>query len=121
LSNHTPFFGIDKPARRALDPHLWSDIKAEQMSLLCGKEVRSMIEYTHIETAIGDVTEIRVEPLQSDDPPTVYQRCLTVRTKQGEIFALVLRAKKKRNLTFRKSRHSDWLTPILYQPDTGKE
>jgi hypothetical protein len=53
-----------------------------------------MISYTHIEAGITNVEDITLEPLQSDAETGVYQRTITVRTKQGDSFDLVLRAVK---------------------------
>ena len=77
-----------------------------------------MIAYTPIEATIVDVEEITLEPLQADVTVPVYQRCISVRTAQGETFELVLRATKKHNLGFRKAHPSGWLTPIpiIYKP-----
>jgi hypothetical protein len=80
-----------------------------------------MISYTHIEAGITNVEDITLEPLQSDAETGVYQRTITVRTKQGDSFDLVLRATNKRNLRLRRHSHSVWVTPMLYDPDNGKE
>jgi hypothetical protein len=62
-----------------------------------------------------------LNPCKSDAETGVYQRTITVRTKQGDSFDLVLQATNKRNLRLRRHSHSVWLTPMLYEPDNGKE
>jgi hypothetical protein len=74
-----------------------------------------------VNATIAGVEEITDESLQSDPPDPVYQRIITVRTARGETFKLLLQATKKQNLKFRKKPRSDWLTPIVYVPDNGKE
>ncbi len=71
-----------------------------------------MIAYAHLEATIADVEEITLEPLQADETVPVYQRCISVRTAEGETFQLVLRATKKHNLGFHKVHPSGWLRPI---------
>ena len=74
-----------------------------------------MIGYDLVRAVIGDVEEIVAEPIQEFDEMPLCQQRIFVRTKQGEMFHLVLQAETKKALKFRKEFTSEWLTPKVYK------
>ena len=74
-----------------------------------------MIGYDLVRAVIGDVEEIVAEPIQEFDEMPLCQQRIFVRTKQGEMFHLVLQAETKKALKFRKEFKSEWLTPKVYK------
>ena len=76
-----------------------------------------MIGYDYVRAVIGDVEEIVARPIEAFEQRPRCQREIFVRTKQGEMFRLVLQAERKKLLEFRREVKSNWLTPKVY---TGK-
>jgi hypothetical protein len=75
---------------------------------------------THFHSWIPDVEEITLEQVHPGDDEPGYQMCISVRTKRGDSFSLLLHARKKENLEFRDPPDlddEDWQEPSLYIPD----
>ncbi len=75
---------------------------------------------THFHSWIPDVEEITLESVHPADDGPGYRLCISVRTKRGDSFSLLLQAPKKENLEFRDPPDLDdenWQEPSIYIPD----
>jgi hypothetical protein len=69
---------------------------------------------TTMSTIIEGVEEVIVGPYESNILAK-HQRCITVQTKQGETFNLILRADEQQKLEFKDEPAPGWLTPKVYK------
>jgi hypothetical protein len=77
----------------------------------------------HLNAWVRDVEEITLDEVHPGDDEPGYQICISVRTKRGDCFNLLLHAQKKEKLQFRNRPDpddEDWLEPRLYQPDADQ-
>ena len=79
-----------------------------------------MIEYlTSYEAILEHVVEIRVGP-KTSGISSRYERTITVRTKQGDILKLALRADEEAQLEFIDD-PDPWITPKVYKGKSMQE
>jgi hypothetical protein len=111
-------------------------VKAEQMSLLCRREVISLQFHISTETDTvvvhAQVTRIEVENIvrPSDDYDDTYYRSIRFIGYDGEAIEVFCDAFEEKNVHLRrvkelkpikKPKVKDWLIPTVYKPNSGKK